>query len=38
MEPGKEEWRTSVDDLISKVDELDTLIDKRGEILRGLTE
>ena len=38
MEPGKEEWRTPIDDLISKVDDLDTLIDRRSKILRGLTE
>jgi len=38
MEPGKEEWRMPIDDLISKVDDLDTLIDRRSEILRGLTE
>ena len=38
MEPGEEEWRMPIDDLISKVDDLDTLIDRRSEILRGLTE
>ncbi|MEM2321206.1 MAG: hypothetical protein QXS79_04935 [Candidatus Bathyarchaeia archaeon] len=36
MEPGKEEWRRSMDDLISKIEELDTLVDRRVEILRGL--
>jgi hypothetical protein len=36
LEPGKDEWRTAMDDLISKVEELDGLVDKRSEILRGL--
>jgi hypothetical protein len=36
IEPGNDEWRTAMDDLISKVEELDSLIDKRSEILRGL--
>ena len=36
MEPGKDEWRTAMDELISKVEELDGLVDKRSEILRGL--
>ncbi|MDH7476842.1 MAG: hypothetical protein QHH17_00465 [Candidatus Bathyarchaeota archaeon] len=36
LEPGKEEWRTTMDELISKVEELDGLVDKRSEILRGL--
>jgi hypothetical protein len=36
IEPGSEEWRTAMDDLISKVEELDGLVDKRSEILRGL--
>ncbi|MEM0090762.1 MAG: hypothetical protein QXP86_04630 [Nitrososphaerota archaeon] len=36
MEPGKEEWRKLVDELISKAGELDMLIDKRVEILKGL--
>lgn len=35
-EPGGEEWRRLVDDLIMRVDELDALIDRRTEILRGL--
>ncbi len=35
-EPGKKEWRRLIDELISKTGELDTLIDKRVEILRGL--
>jgi hypothetical protein len=36
IEPGKDEWRTAMDELISKVEELDGLVDKRSEILRGL--
>jgi len=36
VEPGKEEWRTAMDELIPKVEELDGLVDKRSEILRGL--
>jgi len=36
IEPGNDEWKTAMDDLISKVEELDGLVDKRSEILRGL--
>jgi hypothetical protein len=36
MEPGKDEWRTAMDDLVSKIEELDSLVDKRSEIIRGL--
>jgi ribosomal protein L17 len=36
-EPSRDELRRAVDDLISKVKELDTLIDRRVEIFRGLT-
>ncbi|MEM2995768.1 MAG: hypothetical protein QXI91_07165 [Candidatus Bathyarchaeia archaeon] len=36
-EPGGEEWRITMDELTSKVEELDKLVDKRSEILRGLT-
>jgi hypothetical protein len=36
LEPGKDEWRTAMDELISKVEELDGLVDKRSEVLRGL--
>jgi len=38
IEPGKEEWRTAMDKLISKIEELDGLVNKRSEILRGLQE
>jgi hypothetical protein len=36
LEPGKDEWRKAIDDLISRVRELDMLVDRRVEILRGL--
>jgi len=36
MEPGKDDWRTAMDELISRVEELDGLVDKRSEVLRGL--
>ena len=36
MEPGKDEWRNSMDELISKIEEMDDFINKRSEILRGL--
>jgi len=36
IEPAKDEWRTAMDELTSKVEELDQLVDKRSEILRGL--
>ncbi len=36
MKPGTDDWRSSVGELTNLVDELDALIDKRTEILRGL--
>lgn len=36
LEPGTAEWRAAIDELISKVEELDKLVDKRADILRGL--
>jgi len=36
LETGKDEWRAAMDDLISKTDELDGLVDKRSDVLRGL--
>jgi hypothetical protein len=36
LEPGKDDWRTAMDELISKVEELDGLVDRRSELLRGL--
>ena len=35
-QPGNEDWDAAMDALISKVDEYDSLIDTRSEILRGL--
>ncbi|NWF97280.1 MAG: hypothetical protein HXY34_14170 [Candidatus Thorarchaeota archaeon] len=36
IEPGTDEWRTAMDTLISKVEELDRLVDERSSLLRGL--
>lgn len=36
MDVGGREWREAMDGLTSKIEELDSLIDKRSEILRGL--
>lgn len=36
VETGTEDWRKAIDGLMTRVEELDTLIDRRGEILRGL--
>jgi hypothetical protein len=36
IEPGKDEWKTAMDELISEIEELDELVSKRSEILRGL--
>lgn len=36
VKPGDDEWRRAIDDLISRVEELDLLVDRRVEILRGL--
>ncbi|MEM3627596.1 MAG: hypothetical protein QXZ25_06175 [Candidatus Bathyarchaeia archaeon] len=38
METGKDKWKQTMDELISKVEELDGFIDRRSEILRGLGE
>lgn len=38
METGKEEWREAINELISKVEELDDFVNQRSEILRGLGE
>ena len=35
-EPGTEEWRTAMDAVISKIEELDSLVDERSSLLRGL--
>jgi hypothetical protein len=36
-ESGGEDWRLALDELISKVEELDGMIEQRSEILRGLS-
>ncbi|MCJ7470417.1 hypothetical protein MUO74_07990 [Candidatus Bathyarchaeota archaeon] len=36
MQPGNEDWSAAMDALISKVEEYDSLINSRTEILRGL--
>jgi hypothetical protein len=36
IDPATDEWRTAMDALISKVEELDRLVDERSTILRGL--
>ncbi|MEM2393935.1 MAG: hypothetical protein QXW82_04680 [Candidatus Bathyarchaeia archaeon] len=36
METGGDEWKKAMDELISKVGELDMLVDQRSEILRGI--
>ncbi len=36
MEVGKEEWKNAIDELISKVEDLDGFIDRRSEVLRGI--
>lgn len=37
MEPGSEDWRKAIEDLTAIVGELDSLIDRRADILRGLS-
>ena len=36
MEPGMDDWKTAMDAVISKVEDLDTLVDERANLLRGL--
>lgn len=36
IEPGTEEWRTAMDALVSKIEELDSLVNERSDLLRGL--
>lgn len=36
LEPGREGWRSAIDGLISKMEELDTLVERRVEIFKGL--
>jgi hypothetical protein len=36
IEAGTDEWRTAMDAVISKVEELDRVVDERSSLLRGL--
>ena len=36
IEPGIDEWRTAMDALVSKIEELDSLVNERSNLLRGL--
>jgi len=36
IEPGTDEWRTAMDALVSKIEELDSLVNERSNLLRGL--
>lgn len=36
IEPGTDEWRTAMDALVSKTEELDSLVNERSNLLRGL--
>lgn len=36
IQPGTDDWGAAADALISKVDEFDSLIDQRSDVLRGL--
>jgi len=36
MQPGNDDWGAAADALIAKIEEYDTLINERSEILRGL--
>jgi hypothetical protein len=36
ISPGTDDWRTSMNALIAKVEELDKLVDERSNLLRGL--
>jgi hypothetical protein len=38
IDPGSDEWRTAMDTLISEVEELDSLVNERSNLLRGLEE
>ncbi|HDJ66701.1 MAG TPA: hypothetical protein ENF33_03200 [Nitrososphaeria archaeon] len=37
LEPGTDDWKKALEELIAKVRELDNLVDKRADILRGLS-
>jgi uncharacterized membrane-anchored protein YjiN (DUF445 family) len=36
IDSGSDEWRTAMDALISEIEELDSLVDERSSLLRGL--
>ena len=36
IEPGTDEWRTAMDALVAKIEELDSLVNERSNLLRGL--
>jgi uncharacterized membrane-anchored protein YjiN (DUF445 family) len=36
IEPGTDEWRTAIDAVIAKIEELDRLVDERSSLFRGL--
>jgi hypothetical protein len=36
IEPGTDDWKTAMDNVISKVEDLDRLVDERANLLRGL--
>jgi uncharacterized membrane-anchored protein YjiN (DUF445 family) len=36
IEPGTDDWKTAMDAVISKVEDLDKLVDERANLLRGL--
>jgi hypothetical protein len=36
MQPGNDDWGTAADALIDKIEEYDSLIDERSQVLRGL--
>jgi uncharacterized membrane-anchored protein YjiN (DUF445 family) len=38
IEPATDEWRTAMDAVISKIEELDSLVNERSNLLRGLEE
>lgn len=38
IEPATDEWRTAMDAVVSKIEELDSLVNERSNLLRGLGE
>jgi len=37
IQPGTDDWGTAADALVTKIDDFDSLIDQRADILRGLS-